>query len=100
MRKFLFCFIISIFVCSLFAQTENNESLTSFEILNYKRSHSMIDMKLIIAVNEIGNFTIFNIRGQKIMDAQYSAGEYRISLLKSKYGSGLYFYRLTSNSYS
>ncbi len=99
MKKFLFCFIIFIFICSLFAQTENDKTLTSFKILNYNRSHYMIDMKLTIAVNEIGNFSIFNIRGQKIMDAQYSAGEHRISLQKSKYGSGLFFYRIKTNSY-
>ncbi|MBT4575009.1 MAG: T9SS type A sorting domain-containing protein [Candidatus Cloacimonetes bacterium] len=100
MKKYLSCFIILIFISSLFAQlAEENANLNSIELTAESKLQNFIELKITIADKEIGNLSIFNIKGQKIMNIQYNAGEHRLSLLKSKYGSGLFFYRLKTNSY-
>ncbi len=98
--KFSFCFIILILISSISAQVENeNTYLNSIEIINGNYTQNFVELRIIIADNEIGNFMIFNIKGQKIMSKQYFTGEHRLSLLKLKYGSGLFFYKLRTNSY-
>lgn len=98
--KFSFCFIILILICSISAQVENeNTYLNSIEILNGNNTQNFVELRIIIADNEIGNFMIFNIKGQKIMSKQYFTGEHGLSLFKLKYGSGLFFYKLRTNSY-
>ncbi len=94
MKKYLSCFIILFFISSLFAQPEEKTNLNSIELTAESKYQNFIELKITIAENEIGNLTIFNIKGQKIMNIQYSAGGHRLSLMKSKYGSGLFFYRL------
>ncbi|MCK5051275.1 MAG: T9SS type A sorting domain-containing protein [Candidatus Cloacimonetes bacterium] len=98
--KFSFCFIFLILISSISAQVENeNTYLNSIEIINGNNTQNFVELRIIIADNEIGNFMIFNIKGQKIMSKQYFTGEHRLSLLKLKYGSGLFFYKLRTNSY-
>ena len=100
MKKIIFCFIILMLINSITAQAANeNNHLSSIEIINGNNSQNFIELKILIADNEIGNFMIFNIKGQKLMTKQYFAGEHNLSLLKFKYGSGLFFYKLRTNSY-
>ena len=100
MKKYLSCFIILIIISSLFAQVETEKiNLNSIELTAASKQQNFIEIKITIADNEIGNLSIFNIKGQKIMNTQYSAGEHTLTLMKSKYGSGLFFYRLRTNSY-
>ncbi len=100
MKKLAFCIIIFILFSSISAQVENEYNhLSSIEIINSNNSQNFVELKIVIADNEIGNFMIFNIKGQKLMTKQYFAGEHKLSLLKFKYGSGLFFYKLTTNSY-
>lgn len=100
MKKYLFCFITLIFISSLFSQIENEKNImTSITMISNNMSPNFIELKITIADNEVGNFTIFNIKGQEIITEQYATGEHRLSLIKSKYGSGLYFYKLNTNSF-
>jgi len=53
-----------------------------------------------IKEGETGNLSIFNAKGQLLENTTYSTGEYNISWDGTKYGSGIYFYKLKTDSYS
>jgi hypothetical protein len=49
---------------------------------------------------ETGMFSIFNIKGQLILSEKYEPGSYNYKWNADKYSSGVYFYRLKTNSFS
>jgi len=53
-----------------------------------------------IREGEIGTLSIYNLRGQLVENQSYDAGSYDINWEGSKYGTGVYFYKLKTDSYS
>jgi len=100
MKNVIFCFIALLIFTLSFAETEiEKTSSTTIKLMNTAETISNIIIKIKISDNEVGKLAIFNIKGQKIFDAQYNSGEYRISLKKSEFGTGLLFYKLKTNCY-
>jgi Secretion system C-terminal sorting domain len=48
----------------------------------------------------IGTFTIFNIKGQEVVSEKYEAGEYTIEWNAEGLSSGIYFYKLSTPSFN
>jgi Secretion system C-terminal sorting domain/HYDIN/CFA65/VesB-like, Ig-like domain/Cep192 domain 4/PQQ-like domain len=51
-----------------------------------------------IATGETGELSIFNVKGQKLISESFDSGEQTYRWQAEGYGSGIYFYRLTTNS--
>ncbi|MBL7148763.1 MAG: chitobiase/beta-hexosaminidase C-terminal domain-containing protein, partial [Candidatus Cloacimonetes bacterium] len=57
-------------------------------------------IKFDVKENEVALLTIFNIKGQIILSHEFEAGRYDYDWDAKDYGSGIYFYKLQSASYS
>ncbi|MCD4735973.1 MAG: T9SS type A sorting domain-containing protein [Bacteroidales bacterium] len=57
-------------------------------------------IELSVKEGENGIFTIYNSKGQILETHKYEAGEYDYNWNASQYGSGIYFYKLESQSYT
>ena len=53
-----------------------------------------------IKENETGIFSIFNLKGQIVVSESFVAGNHSYKWNANKYSSGVYFYKLQSESYS
>ena len=53
-----------------------------------------------IKENETGTLTIYNTKGQLLETYQYEAGEHELTWDAIQYGSGIYFYKLKTQSYT
>jgi hypothetical protein len=53
-----------------------------------------------IKENETGTLSIYNIKGQCILKKEFSSGSHKYFWDASKHASGLYLYRLQTNSFS
>jgi len=99
MKKRILCFFILIFISVILAAVNEHNNLNSIEVVNTHGKMNYVELKITIAEDEIGNVSIFNIKGQKVSTEQYTSGMHSFLLKKSQYGSGLFFYRLKTNSY-
>ncbi len=53
-----------------------------------------------IKEGENGSLTIYNLKGQLLVTHQYEAGNHKLVWDASQYGSGIYFYKLETQSYT
>jgi hypothetical protein len=53
-----------------------------------------------IKEGENGSLTIYNLKGQLLVTYQYEAGEHELAWDAAQYGSGIYFYKLETQSYT
>ncbi|MDP8323261.1 MAG: choice-of-anchor D domain-containing protein [Candidatus Stygibacter australis] len=53
-----------------------------------------------IAVGETGELSIFNVKGQRLIKESFGSGEHTFRWQAKGYGSGIYFYRLSTGSFS
>ena len=52
-----------------------------------------------IAAGETGELSIFNVKGQRLVKEQFDSGEHTYRWQAKGYGSGIYFYRLSTDSF-
>ena len=52
-----------------------------------------------IATGETGELSIFNVKGQRLVKEQFDSGEHTYRWQAEGYGSGIYFYRLSTGSF-
>jgi len=57
-------------------------------------------IKFDVKENEVALLTIFNVKGQIILSQEFEAGCHDYGWDAEDYGSGIYFYKLQSDSYS
>jgi hypothetical protein len=72
------------FLCSNYPNPFNPETKIEFSIKE----------------GENGSLTIYNTKGQLLETYQYEAGEYELTWDAVQYGSGIYFYKLETQSYT
>ena len=53
-----------------------------------------------IKEGETGKLTIYNVKGQLLETYEYEAGEHELTWDATQYGSGIYFYKLETQSYN
>ncbi|MDP8220708.1 MAG: T9SS type A sorting domain-containing protein, partial [Candidatus Stygibacter frigidus] len=52
-----------------------------------------------IAQGETGELSIFNVKGQRLVKESFGSGEHTYRWQAKGYGSGIYFYRLSTDSF-
>ena len=57
-------------------------------------------IKFSIKEGENGSLTIYNAKGQLLENHQYEVGEHQLKWDAKQYGSGIYFYKLETQSYT
>jgi hypothetical protein len=72
------------FLCSNYPNPFNPETKIEFSIKE----------------NETGTLTIYNVKGQLLETYKYEAGEHELTWDAIQYGSGIYFYKLETQSYT
>ena len=76
----------------------NNEK---FKLTNYPNPFNPETMiELSIKENETGTLTIYNMKGQLLETYEYKAGNHELNWDAAQYSSGIYFYKLETQSYT
>ena len=52
-----------------------------------------------VMTGEEAELSIYNIKGQKLLNEKFQTGSYNFNWNASEYGTGIYFYKLSSDSY-
>ncbi len=88
---------------TLTIQYEDNQitlPTESFLCENYPNPFNPVtNIEFSVKEGESGSLTIYNVKGQMLETHQYEAGEHQLKWDATQYGSGIYFYKLDTQSY-